>query len=151
MTLNRRELEKIANALRAAINKGQAALDLVERELVPVEVPAAVAKEVQRKLAARICLAWDHKIPDGDRVVRGQCETDYATTRSRIRRGEVTEQELIMRGEMTAEAKKGGRKAARDIAADKALQITHEELQQVAEDIEQFEKPKDKGKADGGA
>lgn len=120
--MKKTDLEKLARHLRAALN-------VIESELEPITVDPAVQSEVDRKIAARICLAWDHVIPDGERVIRGLCHTDYATTMSRIRRGEESERDLIQRGELAAEVKKGGRKSARDIAAErKAKELKVAEL-----------------------
>jgi hypothetical protein len=125
MAIKKTELEKIARQLRAA-------LEIIEAELTPVEVPAAVQAEVERKIANRICLAWDHPIPEGDTVYRGLCESDYSTTMARIRRGEDSEPELMKRGELGPKSKPG-RKAARDIAHAEKMKI-------VSDDLEVFKK-----------
>lgn len=112
--ISTKELEKIANSLRLA-------LAIVEEKLHPeIDVPLEVLQEVERKLAEGICLAWDHQIEAGSRVIRGLCQADYATTMARIRRGEENERQLILEGKLLAEGKKGGRKAARDVAAEQA-------------------------------
>lgn len=149
MPISHQDLEKIAQQLRGAINQCRDALSIIEGELEPPEVPEDVQRMVDEKLAKRICLAWDHQIPEGDKVIRGNCETDYHTTMARVRRGSESETDLILRGLLTADRKKGGRKAARDKA--KALKITDEELAQVAEDVRKYnaKQAKNKGKDDG--
>jgi hypothetical protein len=135
MTINKRELEKVARLLKAA-------LAIIEAELEPIVVPDEIQAEVDRKLQNRTCLAWDHAIPDGERVTRGLCMTDYSTTMARIRRGEESERELIVTGKLTAEAAKSGRKAARDLAQAEKLRI-------VAEDVANYKKNQAAKKAKG--
>ncbi len=112
MDIKRKELETIRRQLRAAI-------EIIDAHLEPLVIPEDVQKEVDRKLAARICLAWDHDIPEGEQVMRGLCETDYHTTMARVRRGTDSERDLMLKGQLGPPAKPG-RKAARDIAADKS-------------------------------
>lgn len=119
MSLNKKELQQIARQL-------QAALDIIRAELAPIQVPDDITQEVRRKIEARICLAWDHEIPAGERVMRGLCETDYHTTMARIRRGDESERDLMMRGELDFPGK-AGRKAARDVADAEKLRIVAED------------------------
>lgn len=132
MGITRKELEKIAKQLRAA-------LAVIERELKPIEVPPDVQKMVEAKRIARICLAWNHEVPEGETLRRGLCETDYGTTMARIRRGEESEADLMARGLLGPKAT-GGRKSAREKA--QPLEMTPEEAKQVAEDLETYLKKK---------
>ncbi len=97
MAIQKTELEKLVRALRTA-------LTILEAELEPVEIPPEIQQEVARKMAARICLAWDHAIPVDDEDHRGLCSTDYATTMARIRRGEESEVELMKQGKLARKA-----------------------------------------------
>lgn len=132
MNISKTELEKIARQLRALTN-------LVESHLEPVVVPVEVQEEVDRKLQARICLAWDHVIPEGERVLRGLCTTDYNTTLARIRRGEEDENSLVVAGKILGDRAKPGRKAALDAKSEEKLRI-------VAEDVAKYRAKKAKGK-----
>lgn len=133
MDINEKDVEKLIGMLRTA-------LAMLEGKVhTPVEPSAEVQAEVNRKLEAGICLAWDHKIEDGQRVIRGQCQTDYNTTMARIRRGEENETDLIMQGKLLAEGKRAGRRAARDVAADKAAKQLR-----VAEDANRYKKKQPK-------
>lgn len=118
-------MEKLVTHLRAALN-------ILEAQLDPPEVPQEVQEMVAYKIANRICLAWDHKIPEGERVTRGQCTVDYPTTMARVRRGDDDERELIKQGKLTAERQKPGRKSKRDT-------ISPDEAKRVAEDMERYE------------
>lgn len=114
-------------------------LAVLKAEIEPVEVPPEIAKEVHRKMEARICLAWDHEIPHDHVVWRGLCETDYNTTMARVRRGEENEIELMMQGKLGPRSKPG-RKAAKDLAAAKQ--------KKVAEDLERYNEKKAKKKGE---
>lgn len=125
MTIKKTELEKIARQLRAA-------LEIIEAELTPVEISPEIQTEVERKIANRICLAWDHVIPEGETIYRGLCESDYSTTMARIRRGEDSETDLMLQGQLGPRAKPG-RKSARDLAHAEKMKI-------VTQDVEKFKK-----------
>jgi hypothetical protein len=129
MALKQTDLELIARQLRAA-------LDLIEAELTPPDIPKEIVEEVQRKMEQRICLAWDHVIPEGDQVMRGLCETDYHTLMARVRRGQETETGLMIQGKLGPKGPRG-RKAALDLAREAKLQV-------VAEDLEKFKKKRKK-------
>lgn len=88
----------------------------------PVEVPPEIQQLVEERVAQRICLACGQKALEGERISRGQDSACYATTRSRIRRGLVTERQLIEQGKMTAEAAPSGRPARQDLS-DKELKV----------------------------
>ncbi len=134
MTISRTELEKIVRQLEGI-------LATLKAEIDPVDVPPEIAAEVKRKMDEGICLAWDHPIGD-EPSIRGLCETDYHTTMARIRRGEENEVELMQQGKLGPRSKPG-RKAAKDLAAEKAAK-----QKKVAEDLEAYKKRKAKGKAD---
>jgi hypothetical protein len=140
MPIKKTDLEKLARQLRLA-------LEIIEAELAPVDVSPAVQAMMDDKLRKRICLAWDHVIPDGEPIYRGLCETDYNTTTARIRRGEELESDLMRRGELGPKAKPG-RKAARDIAAShKAAEAEMERQRNLkalkaAEKKAEYKKPK---------
>jgi hypothetical protein len=129
MALKQSDLELIARQLRAA-------LDLIEAELTPPEIPKEIVEEVQRKMEQRICLAWDHAIPEGEAVLRGLCESDYSTLMQRIQRGKETEIGLMMQGKLGPKGPRG-RKAALDLAREAKLQV-------VTEDLEKFKKKRKK-------
>ncbi len=129
MALKQTDLEIIARQLRAA-------LDLIEAELTPPDIPKEIMEQVQQKMEKRICLAWDHVIPEGEPVLRGLCESDYSTLMQRIQRGKETELGLMMQGKLGPKGPRG-RKAALDIAREAKLQI-------VAEDVEKFKKSRKK-------
>lgn len=120
MALSQTELEMIARQLRAA-------LEIIEAELAPPEIPKEIQEEVQRKMDARICLAWDHKIPEGEQVMRGLCETDYHTLMARVRRGQETESGLMMQGKLGPKGPRG-RKAALDVAREQKLKTVKDDL-----------------------
>jgi hypothetical protein len=121
MAIKKTELEKIVRHLRNI-------LEVLEAEIAPIEIPPDVQAEVQRKIEARTCLAWDHQIPDGQKVRRGLCETDYSTTMARIRRGETTEEEMMRSGEL-GPVGKPGRIAARDAAREQKMQVVKDDLE----------------------
>lgn len=125
MALTQTELESIVRQLRAT-------LELLEAHLETPEIPKEIQAEVQRKMEQRICLAWDHVIPEGETVLRGLCETDYNTLMARVRRGQETESGLMIQGKLGPKGPRG-RKAALDIASKQKLQI-------VADDIEAYKK-----------
>ncbi len=133
MSIKRTDLEKLAAQLRAA-------LAIIEAELEEIVVPPEIAAEVKRKMDARICLAWDHPIPEGEESYRGRCKTDYSLAMQRIARGQESERDLMMRGELGPPGKRG-RRAASDL--EKAAK-----QKKVAEDLEAYKKRKAKGKAD---
>jgi hypothetical protein len=108
MPLKPSEIEKLVRHLRAV-------LEVLEKEIAPVEIPSAVLAEMQVKIDRGECLAWEHQISDDDRGRRGLCETDYQTTMAKIRRGEESEIDLMRRG-LLAPKGKSGRKSAREIA-----------------------------------
>lgn len=136
MNIKRTELEKLIRQLRSVVTA-------LEAHLEPIEVPPEIQEEVDRKAQARICLAWDHVVPEGERMIRGRCVTDYATIMARIRRGEVDETEAVLTGQLQAEGKRPGRKAAADLAAEKEAK-----QKKVAEDRERYKKRKTKAKTD---
>lgn len=94
-------------------------LDAIEDK--PIEIDPELQKLVDERVRERICLACLQKALDDDRMRRGQDSACYATTRSRIRRGLVSERQLVMQGKLTAEHAAPGRPAKQDqIAADVA-------------------------------
>jgi hypothetical protein len=113
------ELRRIANRLIDFVDNLSG-----EKVVVPPEVEA----EVNRKLRKRICLACDSEIPPEVKVKRGQEEACYNTTRSRIRKGDVRERDLIISGKLTAENLLPGRKAKQDLTSE-------EKRLRVAEDL----------------
>lgn len=129
MTINRTELEKLLRHLRAAVN-------ILEAELEPIVIPPEVIEEVRRKADSRICLAWDHPIPEGETPRRGLCHTDYNTTFARINRGEESERDLMLKGKLGPPGKRG-RPAARDLAEEQEAK-----RKKVADDLERYEKKK---------
>ncbi len=133
MSINRTELEKLLRHLRAAVG-------ILEGELEPIVVPPEIAEEVKRKIEAKICLAWDHPIPENETGRRGLCHTDYNTTMARIHRGEESERELMMQGKLGPPGKRG-RPAAKDLAAEKEAK-----LKRVADDVDRYKKDKAKRK-----
>lgn len=75
--------------------------------------PPVISEETSTMVAAkvrdRICLACGSQIPPNEKTKRGLEITCYNTLRSRIRRGETTESQLIRDGKMTAEPVSPGR------------------------------------------
>jgi hypothetical protein len=138
MAISRTELEKIARQLRSA-------LEVIEAELAPIEIPPEIQAEVERKMAARICLAWDHQIPEGETVYRGCCETDYQTLMARMRRGQETESALMMAGKLGPKGSRG-RKAALDVAASQKAaegKMAEQRAKHAAESKEKYKKGTD--------
>jgi hypothetical protein len=104
-------------------------LDFVDTlEGKPFEVPPEIAKLVEERLKAGICLACGQKVIEGDRTRRGQESACYATTRSRMRRGLITERQLVEQGKFTAEKATPGRTAKQDLTSE-------EKRLRVAEDL----------------
>lgn len=102
-------------------------LDLADRlDPVPVDVPQDVIEMVERKLAARICLACDAKIPPNVVIKRGQENACYNTTRKRIRMGIYRERDLVMQGKLTAEHAAPGRPAKQDVIAAETAKAQRE-------------------------
>ncbi len=112
MKISRTELEKMIRQLRAV-------LAVLEAQLEPSEIPPEILAEMKSKMERRICLAWDHEIPEGERVSRGLCETDYATTMARIRRGTESENELMQKGQLAPRATKRPQKRRETLRSKK--------------------------------
>lgn len=85
-----------------------------------VDVPPDIQKEVERKINQRICLRCGQKIIEGDQVRRGLDNSCYSTTNKRINTGLENERTLILRGQITADPKPGGRPARLDMVAEAA-------------------------------
>lgn len=84
----------------------------------PIEVSSEVANLVAERVANHICLGCLKPITSNQKNKRGNHAACYQTQRTRMLKGETTEAELVQTGKWTAEAKKPGRKAAIDIAAE---------------------------------
>lgn len=92
-------------------------IDLVDQiEDKPVVVTPEIASLVQKRVSDRICLACGQQALESDRMRRGQDSACYTTTRSRIRRGLVTERQLIEQGKLTPESAAPGRPARQDMS-----------------------------------
>lgn len=120
--LSRKQLEDLrAIAVRL--------LDFVESvESVPFDVPAEIAALVEQRVKARVCLACGQKALDDEQMRRGQDSACYATTRSRMRRGLITERQLVEQGKLTPEKAAPGRPAKQDLTSE-------EKRLRVAEDL----------------
>ena len=120
-------------------------LDFVESiEAKPFEVPEEIAKLVEERVKSRICLACGQKALDDEQMRRGQDSACYATTWSRMRRGLVTERQMVEQGKLTADKAAPGRPAKQDLS-------TEAKLLRVAEDLKKYEKnqAQKKSKRDG--
>jgi hypothetical protein len=83
-----------------------------------IAVPDEIQKLVARHVASRICLSCLKQIKPDEREKRGNHVACYSTQRARIRAGTETEENLVLTGKLTASAKRPGRRAALDLAAD---------------------------------
>lgn len=90
--LNDDQIEQLRTHLRAMLRVLESA---GESEPQP-EVPETVAKEVQRKIAAKKCLQCG-KVKD-ERYRCGCCDNCYMKSRRLIREGKVTERAMVEHG-----------------------------------------------------
>jgi hypothetical protein len=92
-------------------------LDSLIGDLPEVEEPGWVAE----KMAERICLGCNIKVPEGEDYFRGLHGACYHMTLRRIRDGDWTESERIAIGKLSKDRRKPGKIAAIDLAAQKSI------------------------------
>ncbi len=74
-----------------------------------IRVPKEARERRERLVAEGRCIGCEEAVTEGVRVRRGLCSTCYATAMNHIRKGKITEAELMRQGYLLP-PKKGGRK-----------------------------------------
>lgn len=112
---------QLVDGLRSVLVEVQRLIDLADDEQQPISVPADIAKQVQERLEAGICLQAKDDHP-AKPPRRGLCHKHFNASMNRIKKGKVTMRQLIERGLITPEPQRSGRKEINDSLLDELIE-----------------------------